>query len=98
MLNIDSNKSAGRPLTVRMCAFVVLLVLSLTLSGQAVAKVKVVATLADLGWIAEQVGADDVEVEFLCQGHRNPHFLPAKPSLARKLKKADLLVYNGLEL
>ena len=74
------------------------LILTVTVSGQALAKVKVVATLADLGWIAEQVGADDVEVDFLCQGHRDPHFLPAKPSLTRKMKKADLLVYNGLEL
>ncbi len=83
-----------------MLNFITMLVLILTVavSGQAMAKVKVVATLADLGWIAEQVGADDVEVDYLCQGHRDPHFLPAKPSLTRKLKKADLLVYNGLEL
>jgi zinc/manganese transport system substrate-binding protein len=75
-----------------------LLGLFVSIPEQALAKVKVVATLADLGWIAEQVGADDVEVEFLCQGHRDPHFLPAKPSLTRKLKKADLLLYSGLEL
>ena len=62
------------------------------------AKLKVVATLTDLGWIAEQVGDDDVEVAVLCPGDRDPHYLPAKPSLARKLSKADLLVYNGLEL
>ncbi len=100
MLNIDSKNSAGRPPAARVCVFLALLflVLGMAIPGQALAKVKVVATLADLGWIAEQVGADDVEVEFLCQGHRDPHFLPAKPSLARKLKKADLLVYNGLEL
>ncbi len=79
-------------------AALLVLIMTVTMSGQALAKVRVVATLADLGWIAEQVGADDVEVEFLCQGHRDPHFLPAKPSLTRKLKKADLLVYNGLEL
>jgi len=76
----------------------VLMVLSVSMAGPAVAKVKVVATLADLGWIAGQVGGEDVEVEVLCQGHRDPHVLPAKPSLARKMKKADLLVYNGLEL
>ena len=100
MLNIGNPNSAGRSAPARVCAFMALLFLGLCMSipEQAMAKVKVVATLADLGWIAEQVGADDVEVEFLCQGHRNPHFLPAKPSLARKLKKADLLVYSGLEL
>jgi len=98
MLNICGKNSAGRPVVARRWIFSILIVLTLTVSGQALAKVKVVATLADLGWIAEQIGADDVEVVFLCQGHRDPHFLPAKPSLARKLKKADLLVYNGLEL
>jgi len=34
----------------------------------------------------------------LCPGEYDPHFLPAKPSLARKLGKADLLCYSGLEL
>jgi zinc/manganese transport system substrate-binding protein len=62
------------------------------------ARLKVVATLSDLGWIAEQVGGEDVEVAVLCPGHQDPHYLPAKPSLARKLRDADLLVYNGLEL
>ena len=100
MLNIGNPNSAGRPALARVCTLMALLLLGLWVSipEQALAKVKVVATLADLGWIAEQIGADDVEVEFLCQGHRDPHFLPAKPSLARKLKKADLLVYSGLEL
>ena len=62
------------------------------------AKLKVVATLSDLGWIAEQVGGDDVEVSVLCSGYQDPHYLPAKPSLARKMRSADLLVYSGLEL
>jgi len=59
---------------------------------------KVVCTTSDLGWLATEVGGDRVEVSVLCPGERDPHFLPAKPSLARKLGKADLLCYNGLEL
>ncbi|MEN8005991.1 MAG: metal ABC transporter substrate-binding protein [Candidatus Krumholzibacteriota bacterium] len=100
MLNIDNFRSAGRPVVIRIGMFLAMMVFGagLVLPGPAQAKVKVVATLADLGWIAEQVGGDDVEVEFLCKGHRDPHVLPAKPSLARRMKKADLLVYNGLEL
>jgi len=62
------------------------------------AKLKVVATLSDLGWVAEQVGGDDVEVSVLCAGYQDPHYLPAKPSLARKMRSAELLVYSGLEL
>jgi zinc/manganese transport system substrate-binding protein len=59
---------------------------------------RVVCTLTDLGWLAEQVGGDDAEVSVLCPGEYDPHFLPARPSLARKLGKADLLCYNGLDL
>ena len=100
MLNIGNNSSAGRPAAVMMFVSAILMVsgLGLMMPQPAQAKVKVVATLADLGWIAEQVGGEDAEVEYLCKGHNDPHVLPAKPSLARKMKKADLLIYNGLEL
>jgi len=59
---------------------------------------KVVCTVTDLGWLAAEVGGDDVEVSVLCPGEYDPHFLPARPSLARKLGKADLLCYTGLDL
>lgn len=100
MLNLDNNNTAGRPGVGLLFVSAIMMVLGLGLltPNPAQAKVKVVATLADLGWIAEQVGGDDAEVEYLCKGHRDPHVLPAKPSLARKMKKADLLIYNGLEL
>ncbi|MBU2692331.1 MAG: metal ABC transporter substrate-binding protein [Candidatus Eisenbacteria bacterium] len=62
------------------------------------AKLKVVASISDLGWLAQRVGGDAVDVSVLCPGNRDPHYLPAKPSLTRKLRKADLLIYNGLEL
>ncbi|MEZ4388272.1 MAG: metal ABC transporter substrate-binding protein [Candidatus Krumholzibacteriia bacterium] len=58
----------------------------------------VVCTLTDLGWLAEQVGGPEVEVTVLCPGEYDPHVLPARPSLARAVGKADLLCYNGLDL
>lgn len=58
----------------------------------------VVTTTAGLGALAREVGGDRVEVTHLCQGYQDPHYLTAKPSLARALNRADLLVYNGLEL
>ncbi len=67
-------------------------------AGLSLAELKIVTTISDLARIAEAVGGDDAEVSSLCPGPRDPHFLPAKPSLARKLSKADLLCYNGLEL
>lgn len=76
-----------------LCVFLILV-----LTAPAFAELKIVTTLTDLGRVAEAVGGDDVDVVVLCPGGRDPHFLPAKPSLARKLGKADLLCYNGLEL
>ena len=83
-----------------MRKYLILAVILLTagVADSGYAKLKVVATLADLGWIAEQVGGDDAEVSVLCPGYQDPHYLPAKPSLARKMRSADLLVYSGLEL
>lgn len=59
---------------------------------------RVAATLSDLGCVARAVGGDDVEVTVLCPGGMDPHYLPAKPSLSRKLGQADALLFNGLEL
>ncbi len=82
----------------RMALGVMTMFLMIGGATPAQAKVKIVATLTDLGSVARYVGGDDVEVTVLCPGEMDPHFLPAKPSLARKLAKADMLIYNGLEL
>jgi zinc/manganese transport system substrate-binding protein len=74
------------------------MIIALLFTTPALAELRVVASLSDLGRIAEAVGGNDVRVDVLCPGGRDPHSLPAKPSLARKLAKADLLCYNGLEL
>ena len=81
-----------------LAGLVMVLLVLVGSTTSAVAKVKIVATLSDLGSVAQIVGGDDVEVTVLCPGEMDPHFLPAKPSLARKLSKADMLIYNGLEL
>ena len=75
-----------------------LLLMLLGVAGPARAELKVVATLTDLGWLATQVGGERVEVSVLCPGYQDPHYLAAKPSLSRRLRKANLLLYNGLEL
>jgi zinc/manganese transport system substrate-binding protein len=67
-------------------------------AGPARGELAVVATISDLGRLAELVGGDRVTVDVLCPAVMDPHYLPAKPSLARKLSRADMLVYNGLEL
>ena len=69
------------------------------LSGlQAFAKVKIITTTTDLASIAREVGGDAVEVESLCKGAQDPHFIEAKPSFMVKVNKADLVLAVGLGL
>jgi zinc/manganese transport system substrate-binding protein len=65
---------------------------------EAADKVRVVTTTTDLKALAEAVGGDLVEVDALARGSQNPHDLEVRPSLMVKVRRADLLVTNGLEL
>src|SRR5262249_62277688 len=78
--------------------WVLLLVLGLAGSGHAADKVRVVATTTDLKALTEAVGGDLVEVDALARGNQNPHDLEVRPSLMVKVRRADLMVMNGLEL
>ncbi len=62
------------------------------------AKLKVCASLPDLADIAQVVGGDQVDVVSLTNGAQDPHFVPAKPSLMRAVRDADVYVAVGLEL
>lgn len=66
--------------------------------GEAQAKLVVVTTLPDLGAIAKAVGGDAVEVRSLVEATEDPHYVDPRPSFVVTLSKADLLVFNGLEL
>jgi zinc/manganese transport system substrate-binding protein len=79
--------------------FAVFVLISVFFSvGAASAKVQIVASLPDLGAIAEEIGGDKVNVVTLAKGYQDPHFVDAKPTYVTRLNKADLLVYNGLDL
>ena len=62
------------------------------------AKLHIVATLPALGQIAAAVAGEDGEVRVLARVGQDPHFVPPKPTLARHLSDADLLVTAGLGL
>jgi len=57
-----------------------------------------VATTTDLKALTEAVGGDLVEVDALARGNQNPHDLEVRPSLMVKVRRADVIVMNGLEL
>ncbi len=64
----------------------------------ALAALKVVTTTQGLASIAREVGGDRVEVTSLSRGVQDPHFVDANPTLAVKIRQADLLVDVGLDL
>ena len=61
-------------------------------------KIRVVATTTDLKALTEAVGGKLVDVDALARGNQNPHDLEVRPSLMVKVRQADLLIVNGLEL
>lgn len=69
-----------------------------TADGQAAAKIRVVASISDLKALTEAVGGDLIEVDALARGSQNAHDVEVRPSLMLKLRRADLLVRNGLAL
>ena len=61
-------------------------------------KLQVVATIPTYGSIAEAIVGARGEVRSLAKGYEDPHFVRPKPSLARILMQADLLISTGLDL
>lgn len=83
----------------RAAAVLILAATSLLVAGPAGARpLRVVATLPDLASLVRAVGGEAVEVDALVRGGEDPHFVEAKPSFIRLLNRADLFVYNGLDL
>jgi ABC-type Zn uptake system ZnuABC Zn-binding protein ZnuA len=87
------------PIIAQALLSVALLVLSLGAGpAHAAGRIRVVATTTDLKALTEAVGGKLVDVEALARGNQNPHDLEVRPSLMVKVRQADLLIVNGLEL
>jgi zinc/manganese transport system substrate-binding protein len=74
------------------------LFLSLLLTTPALAGLNVVATLPWIGSLAREIGGDQVRVTTLVKPNQDPHLVEAKPSMILAGRKADILMYNGLDL
>src|SRR5437667_7631357 len=61
-------------------------------------KLRVVTTIPDLKSLAEAVGGDLVDVDSLTRGTQNFHEAEVKPSMMLKLRRADAVIENGLDL
>ena len=59
---------------------------------------QVVTTTTDLAALTRAVAGEHVDVYAIAKGVQDPHYVDAKPSFIRKVNRADLLIFNGLEL
>lgn len=72
--------------------------LALVGSLPAAERLRVVATVPNLGAIAHEIGGDRAEVTTIASGLQDAHFVEPKPSFIVRLRSADLLLVNGLDL
>lgn len=75
-----------------------LVLLTSDVAGAAEARLKVVATVPNLGSIASAIAGDRIDLTVIASGSQDAHFVDPKPSYIVKLRKADLLLVNGLDL
>ena len=73
-----------------------LLILALALPSQAA--VRVLATTADWGALATELGGERVDVYVATSALQDVHRVDAKPSLVARARTANLVVANGAEL
>jgi len=76
----------------------VLLIAFFLSASPAFAQVKVVATLPWIGSVANEIGKEQVEITTLVKPNQDPHIVDARPSMILAARKADILMYNGLDL
>ena len=81
-----------------MRKIIFVLLLMLFPAASAMAALNVVATLPWIGSLAKDIGGDKVNVATLVKPNRDPHMVEAKPSMILAGRKADILMYNGLDL
>ena len=95
IFGLATRRLAARPAA--LAWLLVLLAISLS-AAPALAKLKIVTTLTDLGELAREVGGPHVEVTMLVPHDQDAHYVDARPSLMLPLSRADLVIANGLEL
>lgn len=78
---------------------IVLSLLTACLATRASAEtVQVVAATSDLGYFAEQIGGELVDVDVIATGNRDVHYIEVLPSYMLKVRRADIYLRVGLEL
>ncbi|MEN3043902.1 MAG: zinc ABC transporter substrate-binding protein [Candidatus Hydrothermales bacterium] len=63
-----------------------------------ISTLKIFVTLPWIGWLTKEIGGEKVSIYVLVDGKSDPHNINTKPSMIVEIKKADVLIYNGLDL
>ena len=85
-------------LSSRLTPIPLVLAVLLFAAATAHAKLNVVATTADFGVIAREIGGDKIDLTILAKPTEDPHFVDAKPNFIVKLNHADAVIEGGAEL
>ena len=75
-----------------------LVLLSVPPLGAGEPAIRIVTTTSDLASIAREVAGDLADVQALCTGKEDPHFVQARPGLILAARKADLWIRIGMDL
>ncbi len=74
-----------------------LLLIGLSATESSAGRLNVVASIPDLGAMAQRVGGDRIRLEVLASGREDLHGVPVRPSFIPRLNRADLLLSLGLD-
>ncbi|HEX9021597.1 MAG TPA: metal ABC transporter substrate-binding protein [Nitrospirota bacterium] len=74
------------------------IVFLMTFATPAFAGMNVVATLPWVGSLAREIGKDKINVTVLVKPNQDAHTIDAKPSMILAARKADIIMYDGLDL
>jgi zinc/manganese transport system substrate-binding protein len=77
---------------------ILIIICFLAWANPAMAKLNIVTTLPWIGSLAGAIGGDRIKVTTLVKSNQDPHYVEAKPSMILEVRRADLLMFNGLEL
>jgi zinc/manganese transport system substrate-binding protein len=69
-----------------------------SLSASGGERIKVVTTLPDFAWMAQEIGGDLVESKALLRGTENPHYVDAVPDFIRLVADAKVVCLAGMDL
>jgi zinc/manganese transport system substrate-binding protein len=75
-----------------------LIAILILISSISFANVKAVTTITIIHDLVQNIGKEKVDVDYLCRGNQDPHFLEVMPSYMLKLRNADLIFEVGLDL